>query len=91
MTSWAGGVCAIAPPTRLNGIQIAANQTAAQNLRFIVRIPVSNYYVLLYSVFQGWGQPEAARAAWNEALRIYSALKMPQARLSPAWLAAKPG
>lgn len=37
------------------------------------------------------GQPDAARAAWNEAVKLYGALKMPQARLSPGWLGAKPG
>ena len=37
------------------------------------------------------GQPDAARAAWDEAVRIYGALKMPQARLHPGWLAVKPG
>ena len=36
------------------------------------------------------GQADSARAAWNEAVRLYGALKMPQARLSPSWLTAKP-
>ena len=32
------------------------------------------------------GAVGAARAAWTEALALYTALKMPQARLAPAWL-----
>jgi tetratricopeptide (TPR) repeat protein len=32
------------------------------------------------------GRAEAARATWADALNLYSALKMPQARLTPGWL-----
>ncbi len=32
------------------------------------------------------GDLPAARAAWDEAVRLYSALKMPQARFTPGWL-----
>ena len=32
------------------------------------------------------GAVDAARAAWTEARALYTALKMPQARLAPAWL-----
>ncbi len=35
------------------------------------------------------GQVDAARAAWAEAMGLYTALKMPQARLVPAWLGEK--
>lgn len=32
------------------------------------------------------GDLPAARAAWDEAVRLYTALKMPQARFTPGWL-----
>jgi tetratricopeptide (TPR) repeat protein len=37
------------------------------------------------------GQMDSARGAWTEAARLYSALKMPQARFTPGWLSGKPG
>lgn len=35
------------------------------------------------------GAADAARAVWAEALGLYTALKMPQARLVPAWLSGE--